>query len=97
MTNTGWSLAMERDELVRLAGEQALLAQAVNTLSAQHTRDKQALQGLANSVQSGNFGGRNSTWLQDGIALLTRLHETQLQLRDMNGQLNDLRKLTGLP
>lgn len=85
---------MERDELVRLAGEQALLSKEITTLSAAHTRDKAALLSLYNDINASI--GRNSQWLQDGIALLTRLHDSQSRLREMNGRLLELQKLTGL-
>ena len=51
---------MDRDELVRLAGEQALLRQELRELAAQHNRDKLLLQNLHNDVD------RTANWLDGG-------------------------------
>jgi|CXWL01.1.fsa_nt_gi hypothetical protein len=85
---------MEREDLVRLAGEQALLSKEVREHTAQFNRDKQALLALHNSIATG-LAPRGG-WLADGLALLTRLDENQRSLRDMNTRLADLAKLTGL-
>lgn len=85
---------MDREELVRLAGEQALLTKELGELNSQQHRDKQAILSMHNSIPTGM--GRNSTWLADGIALLTRINDTQARLHEMYGKLAELKKLTGL-
>ena len=81
---------MDRDELVRLAGEQALLRQELRDLAAQHNRDKLLLQNLHNEVD------RTANWLDGGIALLRRLDERQRAMADGYRRLSEFKKLTGI-
>ena len=81
---------MDREELVRLAGEQALLKQELNALAAAHHRDKLALQNLHNDVD------RVPNWLDGGIALLRRIDERQRTTADGYRRLAEFKKLTGI-
>lgn len=81
---------MDRDELVRLAGEQALLKKELSDLGAEQNRDKQALQNLHNDVD------RKPNWLQGGLALLHRLDERQRTMADGYRRLGEYKRLTGL-
>lgn len=85
---------MDREELIRLAGEQALLSKEAKELSAEHNRDKQSLLTLYNSINMGVHPSAH--WLPEGIALLTRLSETQQKLNDLRARLASLSKLTGM-
>lgn len=84
---------MEHEELVKLAGEQALLKKEHTDLNAVFHRDKQALLSLYNQI---NVGHAKTTWLEGGIALLQRLHNAQNELSDLQRRLNEFGKLTGL-
>jgi hypothetical protein len=84
---------MERDEHLRMVGEQTLLNRDAAQLRSQFNRDKQSLLGLYNAVHSGAI---NQAWLEDSIALLTRIHDTQQQLQAMEGRLVEMRRLTGI-
>lgn len=81
---------MDRDELVRLAGEQALLKQELSTLSAEQHREKNTLQNLTNDID------RKAYWLEGGIALLRRLDERQRAIGDGYRRLSEFKKLTGI-
>ena len=73
---------MDREELVRLAGEQALLQKDRSDLASAFNRDKLALQALQNDV-NGSHVPLTPQWLQGGIQLLTRLQETSARLREL--------------
>lgn len=81
---------MDREELVRLAGEQALLKQELGRLSAEQNREKNTLQNFGNTID------RTSGWLEDGIALLRRLDERQRTTADGCRRLAEYKKLTGI-
>ena len=81
---------MDRDELVRLAGEQALLKRELSNLTAEQNRDKLTLQNLHNDVD------RVPNWLEGGIALLRRLDERQRTIGDGYRRLSEFKKLTGI-
>lgn len=81
---------MERDELVRLAGEQALLKKELSSLIAEQNRDKQVLQNLHNDVD------RVANWLEGGLALLRRLEERQRTIGDGYRRIAEFKKLTGI-
>lgn len=74
--------AMDRQELIRLAGEQALLRREVEELSAQKNRDMQALRSLPAQI------GFSNNWHSDGIAILDRLKDAESK--------HELSKLTGI-
>ncbi|MCF8156334.1 MAG: hypothetical protein K9K35_10050 [Rhodoferax sp.] len=81
---------MDRDELVRLAGEQALLKQELTRLTAEQHREMLTLQNLHNDV------ARKANWLEGGIALLRRLDERQRTTTDIYRRLSEFKKLTGI-
>lgn len=80
---------MDHEELVKLAGELALLLKERCNLSAVFNRDKQTLLDEINS-------GHKTTWLVDGIALLQGLKKTQTEICNLNSRITELAKLTGL-
>ena len=82
--------AMDRQELVRLAGEQALLKKETNELTAAQQRDTLALRNVANSI------GHNTNWHARGIELLNQLKEREAQIALSYHRLNELSKLTGI-
>ena len=90
MPNTTSYDLMDRDELVRLAGEQALLKQEMSTYSAEQNRDLGVLRNLANDVS------HNQNWHERGVQLLDRLRDRQLKIADAHRRLSELSKLTGI-
>ncbi|AQZ99100.1 hypothetical protein B5M06_13385 [Comamonas kerstersii] len=82
--------AMDRQELIRLAGEQALLRREVEELSAQKNRDMQALRNLPAQI------GFSNNWHSDGIAILDRLKDAESKLANGYARLHELSKLTGI-
>ena len=84
---------MDREELIRLAGEQALLRKDVTEITAAFNRDKRALLDLYHTVDGGHAA---TGWLPDAITLLTRLHENQIKLGELHRRLCALAQLTGL-
>ncbi len=82
--------AMERDELVRLAGEQALLKQELQRLNAEQHRDLNALRNLPNDI------GRAKDWHARGVELLNRLHEREREIADGYQRAANYSKLTGI-
>lgn len=82
--------AMERDELVRLAGEQALLKQDMSKLNADQQRDILALRNLSNDISHAN------NWHERGVALLDRIRDRQQQTAEGQRRLSELAKLTGI-
>ena len=83
-------LAMERDELVRLAGEQALLSKELQQLSAAQNRDIQALRNLPNDI------GRAPGWRDRGIELINKLHEREVEMATGHQRLREYAKMTGI-
>ena len=81
---------MERDELVRLAGEQALLSKEVQKLSADQNRDLQALRNLPNDI------GRTTGWHDRGVELLNRMHEREKEIASAHHRLREYAKMTGI-
>lgn len=90
MPNTTGYDPMDREELVRLAGEQALLKQEMSTLNAEQNRDLGMLRNLANDV------GHKTDWHERGTQLLDRLRDRQLKIADGYRRLQELSKLTGI-
>lgn len=81
---------MERDELVRLAGEQALLKKELSNISARKQRDMQELRNLPNDI------GFKDGWHQRGIELLNRLKDVDEEISRGHQKLRELAKLTGI-
>jgi hypothetical protein len=81
---------MDRDELIRLAGEQAILKRDLGALNAEQQRDLQALRNLPNDV------AHSPDWYERGQQLLTRLRDRQLQLADGQRRAAELARLTGI-
>lgn len=81
---------MEREELVRLAGEQALLKKELSTLNGEQNREVNLLRNLGNDI------GRNPNWLDEGIALLRRLDERHRATQDGYRKLAELKRQTGI-
>lgn len=81
---------MDRDELVRLAGEQALLRRDLSELNADQQRDLTALRNLANDIQ------HSANWHERGTQLLDRMRDRQQQLSEGQRRLAELAKLTGI-
>ena len=83
---------MDRDERLRLEGERARLRGERSELAAQFARDKHSVLTLHTEL---NLGVRplSDEWLQSGIELLLRLHQTSARLVDIDAQLTNYRKL----
>jgi hypothetical protein len=81
---------MDREELVRLAGEQALLKRDLGILSAEQQRDLNALRNLANDV------AHSVDWHERGVQLLDRMRDRQQQLSDGQRRISELSKLTSI-
>lgn len=81
---------MDRDELVRLAGEQALLKKELSALNAEQQREIGILRNLGNDI------GRNPNWLEEGTALLRRLDERHSTIADGYRRLAEFKKQTGI-
>lgn len=80
----------DRDELVRLAGEQALLSRDLRNLNADQQRDLLALRNLPTDMVL------SADWHAKGIALLDRLRDRQQQMAMGHQRLAELAKLTGI-
>jgi hypothetical protein len=81
---------MEHDELVRLAGEQALLKKELSTINAEQQRDIAALRNLPNDI------GRSAGWRDRGVELLNRMHDRELHIAVCYKRIQELGKLTGI-
>lgn len=82
--------AMEHDELLKLAGEQALLKQKLQGINAEQQRDTIALRNLANDI------GRGNDWHTRGVQLLDRLRDREQESALGYHRLRELAKLTGI-
>ena len=80
----------DRDELVRLAGEQALLSRDLRNLNADQQRDLLALRNLPTNMVL------HADWHAKGTALLDRLRDRQQQMAMGLQRLAELAKLTGI-
>ena len=80
----------DRDELVRLAGEQALLSRDLRNLNADQQRDLLALRNLPTDMVL------SADWHAKGTALLDRLRDRQQQMAMGHQRLDELAKLTGI-
>ena len=80
----------DRDELVRLAGEQALLSKTLCDLNADFQRDLLALLSLPTEI------ALRADWHAKGTALLDRLRDRQQQMALSHQRLAELARLTGI-
>ncbi len=80
----------DRDELVRLAGEQTLLKQENATLTAAQQRDLQALRNLVSNLTL------NPDWHARGTSLLNRIQQREIQTALNAQRLTALAQLTGI-
>lgn len=80
----------DRDELVRLAGEQALLKQENATLTAAQQRDLQALRNLVSNLTL------SPDWHARGTELLNRIQQREAQTALNAQRLAALAQLTGI-
>lgn len=83
---------MDQEELVKLAGQQALLQRDRKALAAIHERDRLSLVSLANSLHN----AAQAQWLDTSTQLVTRIHTNKAELDRLDSRIADLRKLTGL-
>lgn len=80
----------DRDELVRLADEQALLSKTLCNLNTDFQRDMLALLRLPTEI------ALRADWHTKGTALLDRLRDQQQQMAMGQQRLAALAKLTGI-
>lgn len=80
----------DRDQLVRLAGEQALLKQENTALTAAQQRDLQALRNLVSNLTL------NPDWHARGTELLNRIQQREAQTALNAQRLVALAQLTGI-
>ena len=80
----------DRDELVRLAGEQALLSRDLRDLNADQQRDLLALRNLPTDMVL------SADWHAKGTALLDRLRDRQQQMAMGHQRMAELAKMTGI-
>lgn len=80
----------DRDELVRLAGEQALLSRDLRNLNADQQRDLLALRNLPTDM------ALSTDWHTKGTALLDRLRDRQQQMAMGHQRMAELARLTGI-
>lgn len=91
MLATNHYAAMEHDELVKLAGEQALLKKQLQGINAEHQRDLLALRNLSNDISHSG-----SDWHARGVQLLDRIRDQQQQSAHFHQRLREYAKLTGI-
>lgn len=80
----------DRDQLVRLAGEQALLKQENTALTAAQQRDLQALRNLVSNLTL------NPDWHARSTELLNRIQQREAQTALNAQRLVALAQLTGI-
>lgn len=80
----------DRDQLVRLAGEQALLKRDNEVLQAAQQRDLQALRNLVSNLTL------NPDWHARGTELLNRIQQREVQTALNAQRLAALAQLTGI-
>lgn len=81
---------MDRDELVRLAGEQALLKKELSDLSTAQNADITKLRNLPNDI------GHKPNWAEGGIALIRAIEQRQIDIATGFKRLGDYKRQTGL-
>lgn len=83
---------MDNDELLKLAGEQALLQKERSEKAAALQREKAGLLTFVNELNLGLASG----WLEREHARLDRLQELGDRLREIDLRVEQLKKITGL-
>jgi len=81
---------MEREEHIRLVGEQTLLRKELRELDAEQVRDIKALRDLAHKIEMNEEG-----WFEHGEQLLKRLHERGQRIMTGYERFRQLMKRTG--
>lgn len=84
---------MKRDELVRIAGEQALLRKEQEELQDRVDEDIQTLLKLAQELDN---DGRKIDWFNETSRLIQRLHKGQLRIKEIDAKDDEYSKVTGL-
>jgi hypothetical protein len=92
MLNNYWSESMDKDALIKLAGEQALYQSEHDSLLAPFNRDRVSLSGLSNTSNSAG----DPEWLASGCKLLERIHSNKARIDALSIRIAELKKLTGL-
>ena len=83
---------MDRDELLKLVGEQTLLSEERLKLNAQRAHQQADLLRRYNEITACHGTPR---WLEGAQQLLLDLHGTQVRLVELDVRINELRRLTG--
>ena len=83
---------MDNDELLKLAGEQALLLKERSEKSAALQRDKAGLLTFVNELNLGLASG----WFEREHARLDRLQKLGDRLREIDTRVEQLKRITGL-
>jgi hypothetical protein len=84
---------MERDELLRLVGEQTLLQKERAETSAAFLREKTGLAGFLTAL---SLGVHEPGWLERESARLARIHEMESRLAEIDGRIAALKQVTGV-
>lgn len=92
MLTNYWSPKVDEQELINLAGKQALLQRDRSNLAATQERDRLSLVSMSNTFHN----AAQAQWLETGTQLLNRIHTNKAELDRLDAQIADLRKLTGL-
>jgi hypothetical protein len=92
MLTNYWTRKMDHDELVKLAGEQALLSKRNKELSAENERGRTQLSNVANGYRN----AADPKWVEEGKALIDRLHTNKIEIDRLTARIADLAKLTGI-
>jgi len=82
---------MEHEELIRFAGEQALLRQELKRLDAEQARDIKALRELPSKIEM-----HDTDWFEKNERLLLSLHERQQRIVSGYSRFRELMKITGI-
>lgn len=83
---------MDRDELLKLIGEQTLLSEERHQLNAQRAHQQADLLRRYNEITASHGTPR---WLEGTQQLLVDLHATQVRMVELEVRINELRRLTG--
>ena len=92
MLNNYWSESVDKEALIKLAGEQSLYQSEHDALLAPFNRDRISLTSISNT--SNNAG--DPEWLASGCKLLERVHANKARIDALSIRIAELKKLTGL-